>query len=265
MSKPIVFVSHIHEEALVAVTFKELIDRAFLGLIDTFVSSDRGSISLGEQWFAEMIGALSHSSVAIIVASPASVKRPWVNFEIGAAWVRGVPILPLCHSGANPGNLPLPLNLLQAGMATDPLSLSAMLRKLSETLGSSVPQMDLSAFVAGVREFEEKYSFWDRCNGTFGTLLSIVPPETIQRFLDYLKNPTGEIELQVVRQTDVVNLESAISFLRANKLLEIVATNTMGFGPGGVDRVFILRPMENLQSIANDGRFMPKMPPQSKQ
>jgi len=40
------------------------------------------------------------------------VEKPWVNFEAGAGWVRDIPVIPLCHSGIQPSNLPMPLIMI---------------------------------------------------------------------------------------------------------------------------------------------------------
>ncbi len=44
MTKSLVFISHIGDEAEIATEFKTLIEDHFLGLIDVFVSSDGTSI-----------------------------------------------------------------------------------------------------------------------------------------------------------------------------------------------------------------------------
>jgi hypothetical protein len=49
-----------------------------------------------------------------VLCSKASIQRSWVQFEVGAAWIRDRPILPLCHSGLKPHDLPLPLSLLES-------------------------------------------------------------------------------------------------------------------------------------------------------
>jgi hypothetical protein len=36
-----------------------------------------------------------------------------VQFEVGAAWMKGVPIIPVCHSGMKVAELPMPLALKQ--------------------------------------------------------------------------------------------------------------------------------------------------------
>ena len=43
--------------------------------------------------------------------------RPWVNIELGAAWIKRVPIIPLCHSGLTPSDLPWPFADFHAWLA----------------------------------------------------------------------------------------------------------------------------------------------------
>lgn len=54
--------------------------------------------------------ALNLASVHVILCSPESVARPWIQFEAGAAQIRGIPIIPICHSGLTPAQLPVPLS-----------------------------------------------------------------------------------------------------------------------------------------------------------
>ena len=50
MEKPIVFISHITEEKEVALALKKLVESAFIGMMEVFVSSDPRSITLGQEW-----------------------------------------------------------------------------------------------------------------------------------------------------------------------------------------------------------------------
>lgn len=99
MDKPVVFISHITEEKEMAMELKKLIEESFLGMLDVFVSSDENSISSGSKWLDNITSALSSCAIELILCSPNSVKRPWINFEAGAGWVRDIPVIPLCHSG----------------------------------------------------------------------------------------------------------------------------------------------------------------------
>ena len=154
MQKPLVFISHINEEKEIAKALKELVESTFLGMIDVFVSSDPTSIRLGRKWLDEITHALKTCSVEIILASPESVKRPWVNFEGGSGWVRDIPVIPLCHSGMVPTKLPAPLASLQAATATEEAELRLIFPELADAVGCKLPQIDFSKFIAVVKEFE---------------------------------------------------------------------------------------------------------------
>lgn len=175
MTKPIVFISHTSEEATVAQSFQDLVGDKFLGLFDVFVSSDGQSIRMGQHWLDSVSRALQACVLEVIVASPMSVVRPWVNFEAGAAWVRGIPIIPLCHSGMTPSKLPVPLNLLQGARATDEADLRRVFATLANALGARTPDVDFSKFVSGIETFETSYLYWSRANEAFQSFHDLNP------------------------------------------------------------------------------------------
>ena len=74
MEKPVVFISHIREEAVVARAFKEEIEQRFLGLTDVFVSSDEDSVPLGQNWLDRVTTGLRTAKAMLIVCSPVSRK-----------------------------------------------------------------------------------------------------------------------------------------------------------------------------------------------
>jgi TIR domain-containing protein len=108
------FVSHISEEAEIAALLKQTIEEDFLDLVKLFQSSDIGSIVAGDDWLAAVQQALQDSAAVIVLCSHASIQRPWVQFELGAAWSRQVPIIPICHSGLRAADLPMPLSRKEA-------------------------------------------------------------------------------------------------------------------------------------------------------
>ena len=112
--KPVVFISHIHDEAAVAKWLKDSISKLLLGAVDFFVSSDRTAIIGGDRWLNKIEDALRESPVVLVLCSERSVLRPWVNFEAGGAWVAGKRVVPICHAGMEPLRLPEPLKSLQA-------------------------------------------------------------------------------------------------------------------------------------------------------
>lgn len=109
-----IFLSHIHEEAPLALVIKDWIESSFSGLNDVFVSSDIKDLPAGLRWLNEISDALDDSLTFIVLCSPHSIRRPWINFETGCAWIKEVPVLPICHSGLNKSDLPNPLSEFQA-------------------------------------------------------------------------------------------------------------------------------------------------------
>ena len=148
------FVSHISEESEIAALLKQTMEHDFLRLVEFFTSSDIGSISAGEDWLGVVERAMDEAKAVIVLCSKASVQRPWVQFELGAAWMKHVPIIPVCHSGMKVDDLQLPLsrrqavelgtarglerlyqgvaNILKLGEVPQPRDLTGRLRRISE-------------------------------------------------------------------------------------------------------------------------------------
>ena len=124
------FISHISEESPVATCLKDWIESTVLGQCDVFVSSDSATLPGGVKWLNEIDSALQAANVFLVVCSAASLPRPWVNFETGCAWSRGIPIIPLCHSGVSKGTLPRPISEFQAIDLADPKFAQLLLESL---------------------------------------------------------------------------------------------------------------------------------------
>lgn len=109
-----VFLSHIHEESIVAKVLKDWIESTFSGQIEVFVSSDIKDVPAGSRWLSEIDSALTSSSLFVMLCSPTSISRSWINFEAGCAWTKKVPLMPVCHSGMLKNLLPSPISTFQA-------------------------------------------------------------------------------------------------------------------------------------------------------
>lgn len=159
MAKKQIFISHISKETSLARALKERLVNDFLGLPEVFVSSDRTTIEAGEKWLDEIESALKAADLVMVMASRESVSRPWVNFEAGAVWLRGIPLIPICHSGMTPASLPTPLSLLQGALLTDPEGLQKIYDAVAKQLGVASPSVDFKAmgqhFAALVKKLEE--------------------------------------------------------------------------------------------------------------
>ena len=152
--KPIVFISHITEEADLARILKKHLEKAFLGMVDIFVSSDGESIRAGDQWLEKIDDALQTARLTLILCSEASIKRPWINFEAGASWIKKIPIIPICHTNLRPSGLPPPLNMLQAVEANQKSGLNQVVKRIAKEIGCDIPFIDLDAIVKEIAELK---------------------------------------------------------------------------------------------------------------
>lgn len=249
MSKPIVFISHITEEKDIALELKALLEDSFLGMMDIFVSSDDTSISVGTRWLDNISNSLGNCSIELILCSPKSVKRPWINFEAGAGWVRNIPVVPLCHSGMEPAKLPVTLNLLQAMKLSEISGLKLLLPLLSNAIGSKEPKVDFSDFVSKVKDFEQNYTFWDECNNYFEKLLKI--DSDLVNVLKQGKN----IQLDL-RESQINYLEQLVEeFFNPHDLIKFIRTGNTSITTSGMYFTCMIDQTDNLKNILNDPKF----------
>ncbi len=248
MSKSLVFISHITEEKEIAVAFKELIENSFLGMLEVFVSSDEDSIHMGQRWLDRISGGLKSCSVEIVLCSPKSITRPWINFEAGAGWVRDIPVIPLCHSGITPSQLPMPLNLLQAATANEIPSLKLILPVLAQAIDAKTPSIDFTEFVSKVKEFEARYTFWDACNAAF---------EQINNFngsiISALKD--GKSISMDLTETEINGLLKPMEFLTQNNILSLVRSGGITIGGRGMTHGCTLTPLPDLMRVVSNQHF----------
>jgi hypothetical protein len=143
-----IFISHIAEEKALALIIKKWVETSFLGQYDVFVSSDIRDLPAGKKWLSEIDKALHDSIVFLVLCSSKSISRPWVNFESGCAFMRGVDVIPLCHSGVTKGNLPSPLSIFQALEIDSPSFVMDFLSSLAKCLNiSTIPIIDQKEMV----------------------------------------------------------------------------------------------------------------------
>lgn len=153
-AKAEVFISHISEEADVAGKLKEVIGQDFLNMLEVFASSDSESIAAGEDWLRSIDGALRRATVLITLCSPASRYRPWIHFEAGAAWALERPIIPLCHAGLTPGDLPMPLSTRQGILLGSAEGLQRLYSRLSRELNCRRPDRDFETLAGELSRLE---------------------------------------------------------------------------------------------------------------
>ncbi len=152
-----IFLSHITVESRLADLIKRHLVRDFIGLVDVFESSDRLSIPAGAKWLTEVMDGLKSADIHLILCSRDATSRPWIQFEAGAAHLRGIPIVPLCHAGLTCAQLPVPLSEYEGIQASDPDGLASLYRVIATALGASIPEIDFRAFANEVAVFEAEY------------------------------------------------------------------------------------------------------------
>ncbi len=128
-----VFMSFIHEEDDLARAVQRYLweeFRQFSAHWTIFLSADSSQLLPGQDWLETIDHELKTAAVVILMLSQSSVKRPWVNFEAGAAWLRRKHIIP---------QLPQDWNSLVWAVATylgRPTSLHPVCYKRTQPLGS---------------------------------------------------------------------------------------------------------------------------------
>jgi len=118
IDKPTVFLSHAATDEPIARVIHGEIERIFARGVTVFTSSVPGVVRPGADWLQAIRVNLDKAHAVIVLITPVSINRPWIWFEVGASWSRmeqgeGV-ILPVCVPEINKGDLPEPLNRLEA-------------------------------------------------------------------------------------------------------------------------------------------------------
>lgn len=108
MAKPKIFICHFTGDDQVAKPVKDWVKDVTQDRFKVFVSSDK-DLPLGEDWLKNILQNLNEAEMLLVIATEASIHRPWVNIEIGVALEKGIPVVPCCYGGIHKGDLPDPL------------------------------------------------------------------------------------------------------------------------------------------------------------
>lgn len=142
-----VFISHVASESEIAIWIKKKIGELLKGAIQFFVSSDGEHLVGGDKWLDKILTELKNSHTVLVLCSEESVRRPWVNFEAGGAWMADKRAIPLCHGNMEPGKLPQPLATLQAYSLHDPKHVRQLVCLLAESAGIEPREFDADGLV----------------------------------------------------------------------------------------------------------------------
>lgn len=150
--KPCIFISHIHEDADIAIGLKEYLDKVFLSFFDIFVASDGSSIRAGDNWSASLEAALKKAEMVLVLVSEPSLERRWIYFEAGGAYFMGKRVVPVCCRGLSINRIGTPLNWLQSLDAKEASGAVRLINEVASTFEVSAPSVDiefLSQLLAG--------------------------------------------------------------------------------------------------------------------
>jgi len=157
MEKFNIFLSHITVESTLADALQKHMARDFIGLVNVFVSSDHLSIPVGKKWLEELTAALKRANLHLILCSPEATERPWIQFEAGAAHLRGIPIVPLFHKGMTGAKLRVPLSEYEGFDICDAKGLTSLYVIIAKALGSDLPDIDFEEFASEMTSIEAVY------------------------------------------------------------------------------------------------------------
>lgn len=201
-NKPIIFISHITEESYLAIELKKLLNDAFPNYFQIFVSSDDESIKLGTNNIESITNHLKDCNSIILICSPLSIKREWINFEAGAGWVKGIPFISFCHSGTHPSQLPLPFNLKQGILGRNENEVCKLIKHLGEFFNIQPKNIQYDEFVVKIKWYE---SYINHNNLVINNFLKL--RQILSNFRDYVEYSFDDVI------NDLLNEEAPIFYI----------------------------------------------------
>jgi hypothetical protein len=149
-----IFISHIGEETLAAKRLQRTIEEALSPKVNVFVSSDYKSIASGQSWYDSILAGIRKSKVIILLLSPASIERRWINFEAGIGIGDDSVVIPVVWRGLSKGGIEMPLGRLQARELHAGEEMAALISDLGAICSVAVNQTPVEAFLADLPSIE---------------------------------------------------------------------------------------------------------------
>lgn len=134
ISNPIIFISHVTEDAEIVLALKDWLETKFAGSIEIFVSSDKKeSLSGGKDWWDTIRKYLKKADVFLVLLSARAINRRWIYFETGGAYFLGKEPIPLTLN-TNITDWNPPLSQLQAYDLVKPKDIHALIHVIAKDL-----------------------------------------------------------------------------------------------------------------------------------
>ena len=127
------FISHAAVDRELAALLEETVIITIPG-IKVFRASRVGQIKAGREWFDLVTSELRDADQFLVILTEASVGKPWVLFETGAAWYTKRPLMPILAPGFLPQNVHEPLRFLQLLSLGNPSEVAQIFKELGGNL-----------------------------------------------------------------------------------------------------------------------------------
>jgi hypothetical protein len=144
MDKRGVFISHITQERATAFLLKDYLQRVFSLDLPIFVSSDYESIGGGDVWFTRIVEALKNAAVVIVLLSPDSLERRWIDLEAGVGVGAEGKVIPVVIHGLERGKVGHPLTSLQIRSLENMQEVNALVQDIAKP-GGRIPKALIDA------------------------------------------------------------------------------------------------------------------------
>jgi hypothetical protein len=179
------------------------------------------SISSGSNFLKKIESALINCTAAIYLISPLSVKRSWINFELGAIWIRSalqestgeaeIPLIPICHSGITPSMLPSPLNNLNGINGAEASSLERAFKSIQYAMGGKGKlKTEFDVLASKIKRIEDSYTV----GRNLKEFLTLIMGDNVQSMIEHFKSQTGSDNIII----DIESVEQN-SFRQAQEIL----------------------------------------------
>lgn len=149
VKEKIIFISHISEEAPIALALQGLLKTMFKN-IPVFVSSDYDSILSGKKCYDTIVKGAQSAKVVLVLLSEQSMHSPWVNFEAGIGAGSFGEVIPIVARNLTIDEVPEPLKFLQVRDLRDPKGVGALIRHVAKYLEQKEPPGDWSNFTKDI-------------------------------------------------------------------------------------------------------------------
>jgi len=147
-----ILISHVPEEALIALLLKDFIESTFLGQFEVLLGKNVSDIGVGDKWLVELDGSLTSADLLLVLCSPKSIRQPWIHFEFGCAWTKSMAISCLCHSGLNKVGLPPHLRTFDVLEVDDEGFMEELFTDLAKRFGiKRLPRLSYDTMKAELR------------------------------------------------------------------------------------------------------------------